>query len=48
MMKRLINGICIILILFHMITAGLIIIPEFLQRAVHLTLVLVLTFCSIR
>lgn len=42
--KKLISGICIVLVLFHMVTAGLIIVPEFIQRAVHLTLVLVLAF----
>jgi TRAP transporter 4TM/12TM fusion protein len=44
LMKQLISGLCVLLILFHMVTAGLIIIPEFLQRAVHLTLVLLLAF----
>jgi len=43
-MKNLISGICIVLVLFHTITAGIIVVPEFIQRAVHLTLVLVLAF----
>ncbi len=43
-MKNFISGICIALVLFHTITAGIIVVPEFIQRAVHLTLVLVLAF----
>ncbi len=43
-MKKLISGICITLILYHMVTAGLIIVPEFLHRTVHLTLVFLLAF----
>ncbi|TRZ51647.1 C4-dicarboxylate ABC transporter permease, partial [bacterium] len=43
-MMNFISGICIILVLFHMVSAGIIIVPEFIQRAVHLTLVLVLAF----
>ena len=43
-MKKFISGICIALVLFHMVSAGIIIVPEFIQRAVHLTLVLVLAF----
>lgn len=43
-MGKLIRGICIFLVLFHVVTAGFIIIPAFLQRAIHLTIVLVLTF----
>ena len=43
-MKNVISGICIALVLFHTVSAGIIIVPEFIQRAVHLTLVLVLAF----
>jgi TRAP transporter 4TM/12TM fusion protein len=43
-MTNFISGICIALVLFHTITAGIIVVPEFIQRAVHLTLVLVLAF----
>ena len=43
-MSTIIPGLCIFLVLFHIITAGFIIIPAFLQRAIHLTLVLVITF----
>ncbi len=43
-MKNFISGICVALVLFHTITAGIIVVPEFIQRAVHLTLVLVLAF----
>ena len=43
-MKNFISGICIALVLFHTVSAGIIVVPEFIQRAVHLTLVLVLAF----
>jgi len=43
-MKTFINGICVVLVLFHTATAGIILVPEFIQRTVHLTLVLVLAF----
>jgi TRAP transporter 4TM/12TM fusion protein len=46
-MKNFISGICIALVLFHTVSAGIIIVPEFIQRAVHLTLVLVLAFLFI-
>lgn len=39
-----ITGLCIFLVIFHVITAGFVTIPAFLQRAIHLTLVLVITF----
>ncbi len=39
-----INGLCIFLVIFHVITAGFVTIPAFLQRAIHLTLVFVITF----
>ncbi|MBN1830123.1 MAG: TRAP transporter permease [Deltaproteobacteria bacterium] len=43
-MKHLISGICVALVLFHTATAGIILVPEFIQRTVHITLVLVLAF----
>lgn len=39
-----ITGLCIFLVIFHVITSGFVTIPAFLQRAIHLTLVLVITF----
>lgn len=43
-MKNVISGICVVLVLFHTVTAGIILVPEFIQRTAHLTLVLVLAF----
>lgn len=43
-MKKIVDGVCIVLVLFHIASAGIILVPEFVQRTVHLTLVLVLAF----
>jgi TRAP transporter 4TM/12TM fusion protein len=43
-MGKLIEGICIFLVLYHMMAAGFVLIPEFIHRTIHLTLVLLLAF----
>jgi TRAP transporter 4TM/12TM fusion protein len=43
-MNTIITSLSILLVLFHIITAGFIILPAFLQRAIHLTLVSVIAF----
>ncbi|MCU0561004.1 MAG: TRAP transporter permease [Desulfobacterales bacterium] len=44
MVLKLITGIAVALVLFHTVTAGLTMLTAFLQRGIHLTFVLVLTF----